>query len=182
MQGVDLDGGALFYACSGMVAPSSPTGSWAAAAPAVPDPLASGAFNLSSRSSAAHKLYLNFLGGNITGSAWNVGGPTSIVVPAYSTDQDDSISETERANIVTIWRMVSEDFAPWDLDVTTVRPASLAGHIHVMIGGDGAWCAKPQSRRRHALCLDAGSTKSTAPLTHACLYVCTSNSTNNVLA
>src|SRR5262249_20765732 len=44
-------------------------------------------------------------------------------------------------NITRIWRYVAEDFAPFNINVTTVQPANL-GHgctQKIDIGGDGSW-------------------------------------------
>jgi hypothetical protein len=46
------------------------------------------------------------------------------------------------SDIVAVWRAVAEDYAPFDVDVTTIQPASLSNTAmqyisHVCIGGDG---------------------------------------------
>jgi hypothetical protein len=66
------------------------------------------AFNLSSRPSATRKVYLDFLGGAVTGTAWNVRYP-NINIPAFSLDADLSqFSASEHGAIYAIWRAVSE--------------------------------------------------------------------------
>jgi hypothetical protein len=40
------------------------------------------------------------------------------------------------------WPYSAEDFLPFDVDVTTIRPSTFAypsGNLHVMIGGSGSW-------------------------------------------
>jgi hypothetical protein len=70
-------------------------------------------------------VYLNFAGYDITGSAWNSSlGRTNIPALAFSTDTDYSTySDTEQGAIKRIWQRVAEDYAPFNVDVTTERPA-----------------------------------------------------------
>jgi hypothetical protein len=43
-----------------------------------------------------------------------------VISPAYDIDGDPTtFSAAELRNIITIWRAVAEDFAAWDVDVTT---------------------------------------------------------------
>jgi hypothetical protein len=52
------------------------------------------------------------------------------------------------AAAVAIWRAVSEDWAPFDVDVTTIQPpAGFDARFisHVCIGGDGAWYGEGES-------------------------------------
>ena len=45
------------------------------------------------------------------------------MTPPYDTDGNNaSFSTTELANIVAIWRSVAEDYAAFDVDVTTEEP------------------------------------------------------------
>ncbi len=71
-------------------------------------------------------IYLNFLGGNISGTAWNTygGAPMYDALP-YMLDSDRAFSTTEQTMMGNIWRRVAEDFAPWQIDVTTERPATM---------------------------------------------------------
>ena len=79
-----------------------------------------------SRPGAPNVIYLNFMGENVTGTAWN----TSLgrdVIPAvpFSTDSDYStFSDSEQMAIKRIWQRVSEDYALFDVNVTTARPSS----------------------------------------------------------
>jgi hypothetical protein len=44
------------------------------------------------------------------------------------------------SDIVAVWRAVAEDYAPFDVDVTTIPPAATVSTqyiSHVCIGGDG---------------------------------------------
>jgi hypothetical protein len=114
LQGIDLDNDALLYQCESLAA-TAPTTAEAAAPeitsgilPGDVDPASVQAFNLSSRPSATRKVYLDFLGGAVTGTAWNV-RYTNINVAAFSLDGDASqFSATEQGAIYAIWRAVSE--------------------------------------------------------------------------
>jgi hypothetical protein len=96
------------------------------------------AFSLSSRPSAARKIFLDFDGHNTTGSDWNrARGRDPIISQAYDKDgQPGSWSAGELSDIVAIWRAVSEDYAAFDVDVTTAEPANLDGNgVRVVISG-----------------------------------------------
>lgn len=67
-------------------------------------------------------------------------------VPAYDTDGDrTSFSAQEEAEISEIWARVAEDFAPFDVNVTTFDPFVFNNQqgLLVAIGGDGSWYAGP---------------------------------------
>jgi hypothetical protein len=55
-----------------------------------------------------------------------------------------SFSTSERATILSVWRTVSEDFAPFNVDVTTEDPAltntPLEDWLRVAIGGSSGDC------------------------------------------
>ena len=93
-------------------------------------------FSLHSRPGASRVLYLDFDGHLIPSStAWS-----SIDLDAvpYDTDGDPTgFSTTELASIAEIWRRVAEDFAPFDVDVTTGEPASFGPTVaRVLITAD----------------------------------------------
>jgi len=93
---------------------------------------------LSSLPGAQAAIYLDF-DGHFEANWGSYGAITS---PAYSTDSDlNNFSSTELANIEQIWRHVAEDFAPFNINVTTVEPPSFANGValRVVIGGDSAW-------------------------------------------
>ncbi len=85
-----------------------------------------------SNSSYAKKIYLDFDGELVTGTAWNNQNYTgtydtgsTINAPAFSTDADlGSFSASELATIQEVWARVSEDFAPFQVDVTTQDPGA----------------------------------------------------------
>ncbi len=84
-------------------------------------------FKLHSRPGANRVLFLDFDGHSVSGSRWNVGASDPINFPAFSRDSDPStFSNSERDQIHDAWRRVAEDFAPFDVDVTTEDPGYAA--------------------------------------------------------
>lgn len=80
-------------------------------------------FKLHSRPGAKRVLVLDFDGHTTTGTAWNSSYGDPIISPAYDTDGDrTSFSNTEMDRIQNVWRSVAEDYAPFDVDVTTEDP------------------------------------------------------------
>jgi hypothetical protein len=83
--------------------------------------------NLHSKPDATRSIYLDFNGHTTTGTSWNFqySGGAAIVTPAFNTDSDPStFSDAEVAYITEVWARVAEDFAPFDVDVTTQDPGS----------------------------------------------------------
>jgi hypothetical protein len=80
-----------------------------------------------SRPGSPNVIFLNFTGETVTGTAWNASlGRSTIPAVAFSTDSDYStFSDSEQTAIQRIWLRVAEDYAPFDVDVTTERPATL---------------------------------------------------------
>ena len=97
----------------------APTGGEAAPA-AAPFPLEE-TFTLHSRPGASRVIYLDFDGHVTTGTAWNT-SVDPIVSPAYTRDTDPEFSDLELEYIQDMWRQVAEDYAPFDVDVTTEDP------------------------------------------------------------
>lgn len=96
---------------------------------------------LNSRPGAKATLYLDFNGH--FEPQW--GGYFNVTSPAYDTDGDaTTFSAAELANIQTIWKYTSEHFAPFNINVTTVEPASFANGValRAVIGGDSKWTGK----------------------------------------
>ncbi|WP_169580633.1 MULTISPECIES: Ig domain-containing protein [Microbacterium] len=100
-----------------------------AAAPAVSlmRPL-SETFELESRPGSDRTIFLDFDGHTIEGTAWNKRvNSARIVAEAYSIDGDEStFSDAERTEIQRVWQIVSEDYAPFDVNVTTRNPGDAA--------------------------------------------------------
>ncbi|MEN9840775.1 MAG: hypothetical protein RL376_575, partial [Verrucomicrobiota bacterium] len=135
--------GDLFYACAihGGHPLVNPTGQAAAIAPA-PIPAADAAAPAAataepvamaaavpiatppirhSRPGAPNVLYLDFNGMTITGTRWNSdNGVASYVAKPYDTDGNPTtFSDYEQEEILKIWARVAEDYAPFNVDVTT---------------------------------------------------------------
>lgn len=78
-------------------------------------------FKLHSRPSATKVLYIDFNGQQVKDTAWNSNGNT-LNFEAYSYEGDASFSDNELESLQRIWARVVEDFAPFDIDVTTEEP------------------------------------------------------------
>ena len=77
-------------------------------------------FNLHSNPNAKRIIYLDFDGHIITGTAWNkMSSIDPINAAPYDRDGSPGFSNAELTNIQEIWQKVSEDYAPFDVDVTT---------------------------------------------------------------
>ena len=144
--------GLLHFVCAGLTANAPVTLTpGTVASTNIP---ASQTFFLHSRPGATRVIYLDFDGNTTTGTSWNssIGG-AAIVTPAYDTDGNPAaFSTTELSNIREIWQRVSEDYAPFDVDVTTEDPGvealrktsstDLNYGVRVCIGGKsgaGSW-------------------------------------------
>lgn len=82
-------------------------------------------FVLHSRPGAAKVIYLDFTGNVTTGTSWNstYAAGADITTPAFDTDgSPTTFSASEQAVIQEVWKRISEDYAPWDIDVTTADP------------------------------------------------------------
>lgn len=67
-----------------------------------------------------------------------------LVIVQMQDGSPSSFSTNERATILFVWRSVSEDFAPFNVDVTTEDPAltntPLEDWVRVAIGGSSSDC------------------------------------------
>jgi len=79
-----------------------------------------------SRPGAPNVLYINFCGETVSNTAWNTSlGRASIPALPFSTDSDyTTFSDAEQLAIKRIWQRMAEDYAPFNIDVTTERPAT----------------------------------------------------------
>ncbi|WOJ93375.1 PKD domain-containing protein [Congregibacter variabilis] len=83
-------------------------------------------FLLESKPTAPRTVYLDFDGHVTSGTAWN-GGGGDITSPAYDRNGDPSFfTNSELTEIQAIWRLVAEDFAPFNVNVTTRDPGPAA--------------------------------------------------------
>lgn len=90
-----------------------------------PEPTTDRAFRLHSRPEIPVKLYLNFRGCSVRGTAWNdAAAMPSITIAAYDIDGSPTFNQEELTRVVGIWRAVAEDYEPWAIDVTTENPGT----------------------------------------------------------
>ena len=83
------------------------------------------AFTLSSRPGSRRTIYLDFVGYTLSGTAWNssYGLGARYQLPAYDSDGNPgAFSAAELAAIREVWLRVAEDYAPFDVNVTTRDP------------------------------------------------------------
>lgn len=79
------------------------------------------AFKLHSLPGCVNVLYLDFNGETVTNSAWFTG---SLVAVPFSLDGDyTTFTDVEENAITDIWQRVSEDYKPFNIDVTTESPS-----------------------------------------------------------
>ena len=91
---------------------------------------------LSSRPEANIAIFLDFNGADIQGTVWNAdpGAPSVYNCRPYDKDGDETtFSVTEQKNIEYIWREVCEDYAGFDVNVTTIEPAADTYFYHALI-------------------------------------------------
>ena len=93
-------------------------------------------FRLHSKPDAQHTIYLDFDGHITENTGWNDGEP--IESPAYDTDNNvNSFSDSEKEEIQYIWQRVAEDFAPFNVNITTEEPD--IEDLRNTGNGDGRW-------------------------------------------
>lgn len=96
------------------------------AVPAAPQPLDQ-TFGLHSLKGAPYTLYLDFDGQDLTGTRWKTqNGVTADNAAGWDPAGDgvSTFSDGERTEIQFIWSVVAEDYAPFDIDVTTEDPGA----------------------------------------------------------
>ncbi|MEK6236612.1 MAG: hypothetical protein N2C14_18040, partial [Planctomycetales bacterium] len=99
----------------------------------------SNTFGLHSNSAANHVIYLDFDGHTTSGTQWNDddNGGADFTTPAWTLDAGSAFSVAEQQAIQRIWARVAEDFAPFNVDVTTENPGLEA--LRNTGGGDTRW-------------------------------------------
>jgi len=93
-------------------------------APANPYPYAD-TFTLHSRPTSTKVIYLDFDGYTVTGTGWNTSYTAGSAFTAEPFDADgtsSSFSDSEKDIIQSVWQRMAEDYAPFDVDVTTEEP------------------------------------------------------------
>ncbi|TCC43433.1 zinc-dependent metalloprotease family protein [Kribbella sindirgiensis] len=124
------DGGRLFY--REPVATATERAADAAASPRWATTAVTSAtgpaFELHSKPGSKRVIYLDFTGHTITGTAWNTNGkPSTVTVKPYDTNGNTSTWSTAEQDVVhEVWARVAEDYAPFNVDVTTQQPTAAA--------------------------------------------------------
>ena len=137
-EGLHVDaGGDLFYTCAALpaAAPTMDASEPLAAAAKVP---LSQAPRLHSRPGCARIIHLDFTGHAVTGTAWNTSaGIARWDALPYDRDGDDTtFSSSELTAIQRIWERVAEDFAPFEVDVSTEEVSEGPHVMRVLITRD----------------------------------------------
>jgi hypothetical protein len=120
-----LDGDARLYYQE--PAQAEGTSSSPAAEAAAPAPLDQ-TFQLHSKPGSQRTIYLDFNGHDVSNTVWNTNhGLPAGSHPAWTLDGDrTTFTTTEREAVQSIWQRVAEDYAPFDVDVTTQDPGAAA--------------------------------------------------------
>lgn len=106
------------------------------ATPAADVPLTD-AFLLNSLPGSNRTIYLDFTGHSLVGTYWQDGGTLAnesinytneqMQMPAYDVDGNTAtFSNLERRNIIDAWSAIAEDYAPFNVNVTTADPGEAA--------------------------------------------------------
>jgi hypothetical protein len=130
------DNSELLYICEGLACPEHAK---AEQAPSANGPSSSfdvlypldQTFKLHSRPDATKTIFLDFDGHSLSATPWENGGPLQL------RGFYNSIGEPEMREIQQIWASVAEDYAPFDVDVTTEDPGSDA--LRKFGTGDTTW-------------------------------------------
>lgn len=96
-------------------------------------------FLLHSKPGSDFTIFLDFDGGITEGTNWNNStGIETLIDIAYTRDSNSgAFSNSELSQMREIWKLVAEDFAPFDVNVTTEDPGVEA--LRRNGGGDSAW-------------------------------------------
>lgn len=113
--------------------PSAALGSSPQSAPLFP---LADTFKLHSNPGATKVIYLDFNGQQVTGTLWNSNGNT-LTFDAFSFEGDATFSPNEMERVQNIWARVAEDYAPFNVDVTTEEPP--LQDLMNTGGGDARW-------------------------------------------
>ena len=99
-------------------------------------------FNLQSKPDSHFTIFIDFDGHITSGTIWNTAyGLDPIIAPPFDVDGDNtSFNQNELERIYFAWREVAEDFAPFDVNVTTRDPGVDA--LSNSGAGDTTWGAR----------------------------------------
>jgi hypothetical protein len=104
----------------------------------------------SSRPDAESVIYLDFNGHTVTGTAWNTSlRRASVQCVPFDLDGDPTtFSDAEQAVITEVWERVSEDYKAFNINVTTVEPATFTAktaRVLITKNKDAAGANNPSS-------------------------------------
>ncbi|MBL0749421.1 Ig-like domain repeat protein [Nocardioides baculatus] len=87
-------------------------------------------FELHSKPGSTKTIYLDFDGGSASATGWHASYPTTpITQPAWDPAGNGApFTSAELAAVQTVWEYVAEDYAPFDVDVTTADPGPAGIH------------------------------------------------------
>jgi len=94
------------------------------------------AFTLHSKPGAPKTIYIDFDGHLVTGTIWNDrSGFAEHPMKPYDTSGDATIWTSGELDVIAdVWRRMAEDFAPYDVDVTTQEPTVFGGNVgHILV-------------------------------------------------
>jgi len=76
--------------------------------------------SLESRPGASRVIYIDYWGGTLTGTAWNGSNNTPIVYEPYNIEGSSAtFTQLELERMYVAWAEAAEDYAPFDINVTT---------------------------------------------------------------
>jgi PKD repeat protein len=120
--------GRLFFVDDFKTPPEAGTGATTAGdtTPTAPSAASGSSLLLHSKPGSQRVIYLDFTGHTLSGTAWNSKLSLINAVPYDLDGNPASFNTTELSRIQSIWQRVAEDFAPFDVDVTTEEPPAEA--------------------------------------------------------
>ena len=122
---VETDDGGSFYVDEWGPPPSTPTLTSRSVATALASYTVADAFALHSNPGAPRTIFLDFDGGSLLSTnSWLLQGLSALLFPGWSVDSSTAFSDSERSVVIEVWARMAEDFAPFDVDVTTEEPPS----------------------------------------------------------
>ena len=92
------------------------------------------AFTLHSKPGASRVVYLDMDGHVVSGTIWNSTADPLYMRPYDSNGDESTFTQTELSEIAETWKRVAEDFAPYDIDVTTEEPPAFGPNVgHILV-------------------------------------------------
>ncbi|MFZ9630254.1 MAG: PKD domain-containing protein [Ilumatobacteraceae bacterium] len=109
------------------------------------------AFLLNSNPSSTHTLFIDFDGELMTGNAWAASSGGDCYAEPFDSDGSPStFNDAERNIIISVWKRMAEDYAMFDVNVTTQDPGYAA--INRSSSGDNVYGTRALITKSSALC------------------------------